>query len=104
MGVRFLHWHRRAIPSSARRPYYRCMHVQTVRDGLLVTLALRYEEDPNQFVVLSKHTVDSSSARIAVAELRNEGMVEEQVRGVIRLTARGYKMYKSMPVPWAFAG
>jgi hypothetical protein len=85
-------------------PYYRIMHAQTVRDGLLVTLALRYEEDPNQFVILSKHTVDSSSARIAVAELRNEGMVEEQVRGVIRLTARGYKMYRAMPVPWAFAG
>jgi Mn-dependent DtxR family transcriptional regulator len=84
--------------------YYFSMHSQTVRDGLLVTLALRYEEDPSQFVVLSKHTVDSSSARVAVAELRNAGFVEEQVRGVIRLTARGYKMYKTMPVPWAFAG
>jgi hypothetical protein len=91
-------------PGSRPRPYYRTMHLQTVRDGLLVTLALRYEEDPNQYVVLSKHTVDSSSARIAVAELRNEGLVEEQVRGVIRLTARGYKMYRTMPVPWAFAG
>ncbi len=85
-------------------PYDRIMYLQSVRDGLLVTLALRYEEDPNQFVILSKQTVDSSSARVAVAELRNEGLVEEKVRGVIRLTARGYKMYKSMPVPWAYAG
>jgi hypothetical protein len=80
------------------------MYLQSVRDGLLVTLALRYEEDPSQFVILSKQTIDSSSARVAVAELRNAGFVEEQVRGVIRLTSRGYKMYKEMPVPWAFAG
>ena len=33
------------------------MYSQNVRDGLLVTLALRYEEDPSQFVVLSKHTL-----------------------------------------------
>jgi hypothetical protein len=29
--------------------------------------------------------------------LRNEGYVEEQVRGVVRLTLRGYKVYKSKP-------
>ena len=89
---------------SANSQYYPFMYSQNVRDGLLVTLALRYEEDPSQFVVLSKHTLDFSSARVAVAELRNAGFVEEQVRGVIRLTSRGYKMYKAMPVPWAFAG
>jgi Mn-dependent DtxR family transcriptional regulator len=29
-----------------------------------------------------------------VAELRNEGYVEEEVRGVVRLTPRGYQLYK----------
>ncbi len=76
---------------------------QNVRDGLLVTLVLRYEEDPHQFVTLSRQTLDSASARVAVAELRNEGFVEEQLRGVIRLTARGYKKYKTA-LPYACAG
>jgi Mn-dependent DtxR family transcriptional regulator len=76
---------------------------QNIQDGLLVTLVLRYEEDPRQFVTLSRQTLDSSSARVAVAELRNEGFVEEQLRGVIRLTARGYKKYKTT-LPYACAG
>jgi len=36
--------------------------------------------------------------------LRNEGLVEEQVRGVIRLTDLGYRKYKNAPLPYAFAG
>jgi Mn-dependent DtxR family transcriptional regulator len=68
---------------------------QSIHDGLLGTLALSYEEDPHQFVTLSRQTLDSSSSRLAVSELRNEGLVEEQLRGVIRLTARGYKKYKT---------
>ena len=80
------------------------MSVQNIRDGLLVTLVLRYEQDPSQFITLSKNTVDSSNARLAIADLRNEGMVEEQIRGVIRLTALGYKKYKNEPLPYAFAG
>jgi hypothetical protein len=60
--------------------------------------------DPQQFVTLSNRTLNSSSAQAAVAELRNEGLVEEQVRGVIRLTARGYRMYKNAPLPYAYAG
>jgi hypothetical protein len=55
-------------------------------------------------VILSKQTVDSSSARLAIAELGNEGLEEEQVRGVIRLTALGYKEYKNAPLPYAYAG
>jgi len=75
-----------------------------MRDGLLLTLVVRYEEDPQQFVTLSKQTLNSSSARVAVAELRNEGLVEEQVRGVVRLTARGYRTYKNAPLPYAYVG
>jgi ribosomal protein S19E (S16A) len=70
------------------------MEIELIRDGLLVTLAKCYEENPSQFVTLPKQTLDSSIAREAVAELRNEGYVEEQVRGVIRLTPRGYQIYK----------
>ena len=55
-------------------------------------------------MILSKRTVDSSSARLAIAGLGNEGLVEEQVRGVIRLTALGYKEYKNAPLPYAYAG
>ncbi len=79
------------------------MNSQDIQDRLLATLVLRYEEDPLQFVNLSRQTLDSSSARVAVAELRNEGFVEEQVRGVIRLTARGYKKYKTS-LQYACAG
>jgi Mn-dependent DtxR family transcriptional regulator len=63
-------------------------------DELIDRLAERYEEDPSEFVHLPQPTVASSLARLTVSELRNEGYVEEEVRGVIRLTARGYKVYK----------
>ena len=78
------------------------MSCPIVQDGFLDTLVLRYEEDPHQFVTLSRQTLDSSSTRVAIAELRNEGLLEEQVRGVIRLTTRGYKKYKTT-LPYACA-
>ncbi len=78
------------------------MHQELIRDGLLVTLAGQYEKDPVQFVTLSKQTLGSSVAREVVAELRNEGYVEEQVRGVIRLTPRGYRAYRNEPLPYAY--
>jgi hypothetical protein len=80
------------------------MSEQNMRDSLLTTLVLTYEQDCDQFVILSKQTVDSSSARLAIADLRNQGMVEEQVRGVIRLTALGYKKYKNAALAYAYAG
>jgi hypothetical protein len=73
------------------------MQPQLIQSELFLTLAQHYELDPREFVRLPQQTVDSSSARVAVAELRNEGYVEEQVRGVVRLTLRGYKVYKSKP-------
>ena len=75
------------------------MHLQSIRDDLLVSLITEYEEDPHQFVALPKRTVDSALARGIVAELRNEGYVEEQIRGVIRLTERGYREYMREPCP-----
>ena len=70
---------------------------EIIRDGLLSTLAERYESDRSQYVTLPMQTLDSSLARVVVAELRNEGHVEEQMRGVIRLTLRGYQSYRNPP-------
>jgi hypothetical protein len=77
------------------------MHPQTIDNDIFVTLIQHYEHDPGEFVALPRQTVDSSVCRIAVAELRNEGYVEEQVRGVVRLTRRGYMVFRSKPLPAA---
>jgi hypothetical protein len=77
------------------------MHCASIQSELFVTLAEHYEHNPQEFVTLPQQTVDSSFARVAVAELRNEGYVEEQVRGVVRLTLRGYNVFKSKPHPAA---
>ena len=66
----------------------------SIRDGLLAALTECYEADPAHFVSLPKQIVDSSAARAVIAELRNEGCVEEQERGVIRFTIRGYKSHR----------
>jgi hypothetical protein len=70
------------------------MQQELIQDDLLNTLAGCYEQDPSRFVILPKQTMDSSWARVAVAELRNEGVVEEQIRGVVRLTPQGYCIFK----------
>lgn len=70
------------------------MQQETLQNDLLVSLVHTYEEDPSRFVTLPKPVLDSSWMRQAVADLRNEGYVEEQVRGVVRLTPLGYKAYK----------
>lgn len=77
------------------------MQCATIQSELFLTLAEHYEHNPKEFVTLPRQTVDSSLARLAVAELRNEGYVEEQVRGVVRLTLRGYSVFKSKPHPAA---
>ena len=70
------------------------MDTASIQDGLLAALTERYEADPAHFVSLPKQIVDSSSARAVIAELRNDGYVEEKERGVIRLTIRGYKVHR----------
>ena len=55
-------------------------------EQLIHRLAERYEEDPTEYTQLPQPTVASSFARQTVSELRNEGLVEEEVRGVIRPT------------------
>ena len=71
------------------------MDWELIREKLLLTLSGKYEEDPRQFVTLSKQTLDSSVARQIVADWRNQGYVEEKMRGVIRLTARGYSICRT---------
>jgi len=80
------------------------MSEQNIHNGLLGTLVLRYEQDCAQFLVLPKETLDSSFARLAIAELRNLGLIEEQVRGVIRLTALGYRKYRNAAAGFGSAG
>jgi len=71
------------------------MPMSAIESALLTTLTESYERDPRGYVALQKETVDSSEARVVVADLRNQGYVEEQMRGVVRLTVRGYKLYRN---------
>lgn len=64
-------------------------------DDLLSALAVTYQADPGQFFTVSRRMLDSALTRELISELRNEGYVEEQVRGVIRMTPRGFKAYQS---------
>ena len=70
------------------------MRPKAIHSHLLTMLASDYEKNPGLFVTLPKDTLDSSVVRVALSELRNEGYVEELVRGTIRLTARGYKAHR----------
>ena len=70
------------------------MNAEVVRQTLLALLIEAYEDNAAGFVTLPRQTLDSSWARIVISELRNSGDVEEQVRGVVRLTTKGYKANK----------
>jgi hypothetical protein len=78
------------------------MQRDLVRDGLRFKLAERYRENPTGFLSLSKEAMDSALGREIVAELRNEGHIEEHVRGTIRLTARGYRAFQNDPTPYSY--
>ena len=78
------------------------MERDLVRDGLRFKLAKQYRDDPTVFLSLSKEAIDSALGREIVAELRNEGHIEEEVRGKIRLTPRGYRAFQSDPPPYSY--
>lgn len=78
------------------------MQRDLVRDGLRFELAEQYRENPKVFLSLSKEAIDSALGREIVAELRNEGHVEEEVRGTIRLTPRGYRAFQNDPPPYSY--
>jgi hypothetical protein len=96
-------WAHASCPGEARSSPRNSWITSTFRDGLLITLVARYEADHSSFMTLPKQALDSSLARGVVAELRNDGYVEEQLRGVIRLTARGYREYRS-ELPYGSTG
>lgn len=70
------------------------MDEAVIRDGLVAMLTQCYESNPNRFLTLPRQIMDSSVARVAIADLRNDGLVEEEQRGVVRLTHVGYSLYK----------
>jgi hypothetical protein len=72
------------------------MERDLVRDGLRFKLAKQYRENPTDFLSLSREVIDSALSREIVSELRNEGHVEEEVRGTIRLTPRGYRGFRTI--------
>ena len=78
------------------------MQRDLVRDGLRFALAQRYRDNPSHFLSLSQQAVDSPLAREIIAELWNEGHVEEDVRGTIRLTPRGYRAFQNDPPPYSY--
>jgi len=82
------------LPLSSGADLLGCMLQQSIEGELVAILADYHEHHPGQFITLPKQTVDCSSARIVLAELRNEGYVEEQQRGIVRLTNRGYHAYQ----------
>ena len=53
---------------------------ELVRDGLLFALAQRYKEDPSHFLHLSKQSMGSALTLEIVAELKNAGHIEEDLR------------------------
>ena len=78
------------------------MQRDLVLDGLRFKLAEQYRENPAGFLSLSREVIDSALSREIVAELRNEGHVEEEVRGTVRLTPRGYRAFQNDPPPYSY--
>ena len=64
---------------------------ELIRDGLLLALSQRYRDNPSLFLTLSRQSMDSALMRGVVEDLRNEGQIEEQMRGVLRLTPHGWQ-------------
>lgn len=69
--------------------------MSTLENELLTALASHYEKNPFGYITLPKQTVDCSEVRVMVADMRNRGYIDEQIRGVVRLTARGYQICRT---------
>jgi len=68
------------------------MQNSSARLELLIELSRIYERDLTAFVIVPPLMMQMSRTRTALAELRNDGYVEEQARGVVRLRPQGYVM------------
>lgn len=69
------------------------MDPHSVRAEILCTLSKQFEQDARQFVSIPQPMMQMCATRAALAELRNDGYIEEQVRGVVRLRPQGYMMF-----------
>ena len=101
-----IQWHERAISPVLGQHRLTsggdAIEPDLVRDGLRFKLAEQYRENPTAFLSLSKEAVDSVLGREMVAELRNEGHIEEEMRGTIRLTSRGYRAFQNDRPPYSY--
>jgi hypothetical protein len=77
------------------------MERDLVRDGLRFKLAKQYRDDPTGFLSLSKEAIDSALGREIVAELRNAGHIEEEVRGKSGLPRAATERFRAIhhPIP-----
>ncbi len=69
------------------------MDPYSVRVEILSELSKQFERDSHQFVAIPLPMMQMCATRAALAELRNDGYIEEQVRGVVRLRPHGYMMF-----------
>jgi predicted transcriptional regulator len=70
------------------------MSAASIPTDLLCELAQMYERDTAQYLHVPQQQMTSAVLREAIAELRNDGYLDEDSRGVVRFTARGYKTFK----------
>jgi hypothetical protein len=70
------------------------MLATSIPADLLLELARLYESNPRQFLHIPSETMACVAVREAIAELRNNNFLEEEVRGVVRFTRLGYKVFQ----------
>ena len=70
------------------------MSAASIPTDLLCELAQMYERDAAQYLHVPQQQMTSAVFRESIAELRNDGYLDEESRGVVRFTARGYKTFK----------
>jgi len=75
------------------------MFAASIPLDLLLELAHLYDRNPAQFFYIPAERMTSAVLREGLAELRNSGYLEEEMRGVVRFTTRGYKAFQQEQAP-----
>ncbi len=70
------------------------MLATSIPPDLIRELVRLYQHDPAQFFYVPAQVMASAAMRESIAELRNNGYIEEELRGIIRLTTRGYRTFQ----------
>ncbi len=70
------------------------MLATSIPSDLVHELVQLYQHDPAEFFRVPAQVMASAAAREGIAELRNNGYVEEDSRGIVRLTTRGYRTFQ----------